>query len=93
MSSTTPTVRDSKPVPAPSFELQNRSRSQPRPFEKTKASEIIDLEGSQSEEPPLQAWNRPRGNIARFTASFFSMFVFGLSDAAGGALLPYVCQR
>lgn len=40
--------------------------------------------------PALQRWNRPRGNIARFAASFYSMFVFGLSDAAYGALLPYV---
>lgn len=41
--------------------------------------------------PPLQRWNEPRGNIARFAAAFFSMFVIGLSDAAYGALLPYVC--
>jgi len=39
---------------------------------------------------PLQRWNEPRGNIARFAAAFYSMFVFGLSDAAYGALLPYV---
>lgn len=38
----------------------------------------------------LQRWNEPRGNIARFGATFYSIFVFGLSDAAYGALLPYV---
>lgn len=38
----------------------------------------------------LQSWNQPRGNIGRFTAAFYSMFVFGLSDASYGALLPYV---
>lgn len=38
----------------------------------------------------LQKWNEPRGNVARFAASFYSIFVFGLSDAAYGALIPYV---
>lgn len=38
----------------------------------------------------LQRWNEPRGNIGRFVASFYSMFVYGLSDAAPGAALPYV---
>lgn len=38
----------------------------------------------------LQRWNEPRGNIGRFVASFYSMFVYGLSDAAPGSALPYV---
>lgn len=38
----------------------------------------------------LQRWNEPRGNIGRFVASFYSMFVYGLSDAAPGALVPRV---
>jgi len=56
----------------------------------------VDVERTRSTpreilQPPLQRWNEPRGNIARFAAAFFSMFVIGLSDAAYGALLPYVC--
>ncbi|KAK5075560.1 hypothetical protein LTR64_001767 [Lithohypha guttulata] len=45
-----------------------------------------------SDPTALQHWNKPRGNIARFAASFYAMFVFGLSDAAYGALLPYLEQ-
>lgn len=40
--------------------------------------------------PTKQKWNEPRGNIPRFIACFFTFFVVGLSDAAYGALLPYV---
>ena len=41
----------------------------------------------------LQRWNKPRGNIGRVMAAFFSFTMSGLNDAAFGALLPYVrCQ-
>jgi len=39
---------------------------------------------------PLQKWNEPRGNITRLASAFYSMFVFGLNDAAYGALIPYL---
>lgn len=67
----------SKGICAPDVEVQNQD------LQGMLASPTLDVSA-------LQKWNSPRGNIARFGASFYSIFVFGLSDAAYGALLPYV---
>ena len=71
--------RPSKGVYVPDVEVQNQD------LQGMLASPTLDVSA-------LQKWNSPRGNIARFGASFYSIFVFGLSDAAYGALLPYVRQ-
>lgn len=71
-----------------------------------KQSQPVRVSGEQSQEtktdiertpphtetavPTLQKWNEPRGNVARLAAAFYSMFVFGLNDAAYGALIPYL---
>lgn len=69
----------SKGVYVPDLEVQNQD------LQGMLTSPTLDVSA-------LQKWNSPRGNIARFGASFYSIFVFGLSDAAYGALLPYVRQ-
>lgn len=38
----------------------------------------------------VEAWNRPRTNIYRVCATFWSFIVMGLNDAAYGALIPYL---
>ena len=39
---------------------------------------------------PQQIWNNPRKNVWRTFATFLGLFIMGLSDAAYGALIPYV---
>ncbi|RHZ50160.1 uncharacterized protein CDV56_104884 [Aspergillus thermomutatus] len=38
----------------------------------------------------LERWNAPRANIGRTLAAFWSFLMFGMNDAAYGALLPYL---
>lgn len=38
----------------------------------------------------LQAWNRPRVNVYRVCATFWSFVVMGLNDATYGAIIPYL---
>ena len=40
--------------------------------------------------PVLQKWNKPRTNMVRVFATFYSFIILGLNDAAYGALLPYM---
>lgn len=73
----------------------NNEKTQPVRISNEQNHEVqADLEGipppPDTAVPTLQKWNQPRGNIARLAAAFYSMFVFGLNDAAYGALLPYV---
>ena len=95
-------IREDLPV-ANAIELKNfddkhtqQSSTPLKSFNEDVRDPQEDLEGlsplSETVVLPLQKWNEPRGNIARFAASFYSMFVFGLSDAAYGALLPYLEQ-
>ena len=37
-----------------------------------------------------QSWNQPRRNAFRVAACFYSFLVFGMNDAAYGALVPYL---
>lgn len=96
-------TKTEEPQMLASIQLRNLDDKQAQHFSSSKAAldqnvrTPSELERSRSSSPetarlhpPLQKWNEPRGNIARFAASFYSMFVFGLSDAAYGALIPYV---
>lgn len=38
----------------------------------------------------LERWNRPRSNVARVLAAFWSLLVMGMNDAAYGAIIPYM---
>ena len=38
----------------------------------------------------IQSWNRPRINIYRVCATFWSFIVMGLNDATYGAIIPYL---
>ena len=38
----------------------------------------------------LQAWNKPRANVYRVCATFWSFVVMGLNDATYGAIIPYL---
>lgn len=90
-----------KPQAQPNIQLRSLNDKTAQQFSSSRTSLDQDDQGlndpEQTRSPsseagllPLQRWNKPRGNIARFASSFYSMFVFGLSDAAYGALLPYV---
>ena len=90
-----------QPPVLPSIQLGilDAKRAQQQPFSKTSLNQNghsdLELECDRSQSPndnvlKLQKWNEPRGNVVRFAAAFYSMFVFGLSDAAAGAILNYV---
>lgn len=55
-------------------------------------------EPPETAQPVLQSWNRPRSNIGRVVAAFFSFFVMGMNDATPGVSLnsasvqhQYIC--
>ncbi len=39
---------------------------------------------------PLEKWNEPRANAARYMTTLYSFIVIGMNDGAIGALIPYV---
>ena len=38
----------------------------------------------------VEAWNYPRKNVYRVSATFYSFIIMGMNDAAYGALIPYL---
>jgi fucose permease len=51
---------------------------------------IGPLTASSTAIPVLQKWNKPRINMLRVFATFYSFIILGLNDAAYGALIPYL---
>ena len=60
----------------PSEEEPDRNETLPSPI--TAAAE------------PIESWNKPRRNIYRIAATFFTFIVMGMNDATYGPLIPYL---
>lgn len=64
------------------------------------SSPYTDPSDSEQQQPPAPApaavavaverWNRPRHNVPRVAASFYSLLVMGAQDALSGALITYM---
>lgn len=65
-------------TPASRGSQEDEDRNETLPSPTTAAAEV------------LEAWNRPRVNIYRVGATFFSFLIMGLNDATYGAIIPYL---
>lgn len=70
------------------------------PDDRVFASSKDDDQGPTKLSPPpsastsvIERWNRPKINIWRTIAAFFTFIMMGANDAAYGALIPYVSHE